>query len=544
MYVRSVSGDDLQAAVTALRAAFEEAAACDVDLLTRQDLVMALDELEALGCQLPAMRHRLLARLQVEATPQQMGAKSWKEVLRVRWRISTTEANRRLTEAALLAPRQGLTGPSLPPALPATAVAQAHGLINGEHVDVIRKAVDRLPGFVDAATREQFEVDLVRTAVGVGPKELKDSADLTLFLLDQDGPEPDDTERARKRGVTKGKQRADGMIDIVGTLTPEAWAVWEVIFAKYAAPGMCNPDDPEPCTSGTPTQVQIDNDHRSLAQRQHDAMIAVGRIALMSGELGQLNGLPVSIIIRTTLRELESRAGVGTTGGGTVMPIADVIRLAGHANHYLAVFDGATGSALDLFRAKRIATPAQRIMLIARDGGCTKPCCTVGAYGCQVHHVEADWSKGGNTNVDELGLACGADNRSVNEDGGWTTRMNERCEVEWLPPPELDTGQARLNYYHRPERLLRPPDEQEARSHNDNAASTEPAEVSEPGDTPSSVTPPEPVEASQPGDTQTSTAPPEPAEVGQPGDTQTSTASPVDGAGEPGGPAPPGDWAA
>ncbi|UUO01451.1 hypothetical protein M4D79_23770 [Mycolicibacterium novocastrense] len=40
------------------------------------------------------------------------------------------------------------------------------------------------------------------------------------------------------------------MIGISGTLTPEAWAVWEVIFAKYAAPGMCNPDDPQPCTSG------------------------------------------------------------------------------------------------------------------------------------------------------------------------------------------------------------------------------------------------------------------------------------------------------
>ena len=86
----------------------------------------------------------------------------------------------------------------------------------------------------------------------------------------------------------------------------------------------------------------------------------------------------MSIIIRTTLHDLESRAGVGITGGGTVMPIPDVIRLAGHANHNLAVFDGATGSALNLYRTKRIASPAQRIMLIARDGGCTKPCCTVG----------------------------------------------------------------------------------------------------------------------------------------------------------------------
>ena len=102
--------------------------------------------------------------------------------------------------------------------------------------------------------------------------------------------------------------------------------MWEVIFAKYAAPGMCNPADAEPCTSGTPTQAQIDNDHRTLAQRQHDAMLAVGRIALMSGELGHLNGLPVSVIIRTTLQDLESRAGIGVTGGGTKIPIADVIR--------------------------------------------------------------------------------------------------------------------------------------------------------------------------------------------------------------------------
>ena len=121
MYVRSMSGSDVQAAVAALRAAFDEVAASDVDLLTRPDLVDALDELETLWCQLPSVSHRMLARLQTEATPQQMGAKSWREVLAVRWRISSGEANRRLTEAALLAPRQAVTGPSLPPVLAATS---------------------------------------------------------------------------------------------------------------------------------------------------------------------------------------------------------------------------------------------------------------------------------------------------------------------------------------------------------------------------------------------------------------------------------------
>ena len=372
MYVRRVSETPVQVAVAALRAAHDALASCDLEMLTRPELLNVLDELETLSCQLPTQWHRALMRLQAETTPKEMGAKSWKDVLRIRWRISTTEAGRRLAEAASLGPRRALTGESLAPELAATAAAQEIGLLNGEHVEVIRKAMGRLPGFVDALTSEQFEVDLVRLAVGVGPKELKDTAELRLFLLDQDGPEPDDSERQRKRGVSVGQQGRDAMSSLTGNLTPEAKAVWEVLFAKYAAPGMCNPDDPEPCTSGTPTQAQIDNDHRTLEQRQHDALVVIGRIALMSGELGQLNGLPVSVIIRTTLQDLESRAGVGVTGGGTVVPIKDVIRLASHANHYLAVFDKATGSALDLFRARRTASPAQRILLIARDGGCTK----------------------------------------------------------------------------------------------------------------------------------------------------------------------------
>ena len=255
------------------------------------------------------------------------------------------------------------------------------------------------------------------------------------------------------------------MSSLTGNLSPEARAVWEVLFARFAAPGMCNPADDEPCTSGTPRQTQIDDDHRTLDQRQHDALVVIGRIALMS-DLGHLNGLPVSVIIRTTLADLESKAGIGTTGGGSKVPIKDVIRMAGHANHHLAVFDGATGSALNHFRAKRVATPAQRIMLIARDGGCTKPGCTVGAYGSQVHHAVVDWSDGGNTNVDETALACGPDNRLAT-DGGWTTTINERHEPEWAPPPHLDNGQARINFHHRPELLLRPLEEPEPQPDED-----------------------------------------------------------------------------
>src|SRR4029078_9350892 len=137
-------------------------------------------------------------------------------------------------------------------------------------------------------------------------------------------------------------------------------------------------------------------------------------------------------------QDLESRAGIGVTGGGTKLPIADVIRMGAHAHHHLAVFDGVTGHALALYRTKRVASPAQRIVLIARDGGCTKPCCTVGAYGSQVHHARRPWRAGGYTNVDDMALACGGENRDAdNTDTGWTTTINTRGECEWTPPPDL-----------------------------------------------------------------------------------------------------------
>ena len=494
-----MSVEAVQEAMAHLRAAFDAFAGARLEALTRSELLAVMDDLEALGCQGPAQWHRLLARLQAETTPKEVGAKSWNEVLRVRWRLSTAEAGRRLHEAADLGPRSSLTGEPLAPLLPAVAAAQAAGLITGEHVKTIRDAIKQLPSWVDATTRGQFEVDLVRVAVGVGPKEVKETADMRLFLLDQDGPVPDDAERARKRGVSAGRQGRDAMTPLTGDLTPEAWAVIEVLFAKYAAPGMCNPADDEPCTSGTPSQAQIDNDTRTLAQRQHDALLVIGRIALMT-DLGKLNGLPVSVIIRTTLQDLESRAGIGVTGGGTKIPIKDVIRMAGHANHYLAVFDGATGAALDLFRSRRVASPAQRIMLISREGGCSKPCCTVGAYGCQCHHANQDWCDGGYTNVDDMTLACGGDNRDV-EDGRWTTTINARGECEWTPPPDLDHGQSRVNYYHRPEALLRPPDHDEddhpaaeptaLKPLPDNAIDTDEPHNPDPTETPGGPEPPD-----------------------------------------------------
>ena len=73
----------------------------------------------------------------------------------------------------------------------------------------------------------------------------------------------------------------------------------------------------------------------------------------------------------------------------------------------------------------------------SKDRGCTFPGCTVPGYGCQVHHAETDWAKGGLTNITDEALACGPHNRLVTE-GGWRTRNAKTAAPNGSPtPPRL-----------------------------------------------------------------------------------------------------------
>ncbi len=181
------------------------------------------------------------------------------------------------------------------------------------------------------------------------------------------------------------------------------------------------------------------------------------RALLASGQLGQHNGLPATIVVTTTLENLEAAAGTGLTGGGTRLPMSDVIRIARHAHHYLALFD--KGKAVGLYHTKRLASPGQRIVLYAKDRGCTRPGCNVPGYWCEVHHVE-DWASTRHTDVNTLTLACGSDHRLVGP-GGWTTRKDTRGDTQWIPPPHLDRGQPRVNTFHHPEKIFADEDDED-----------------------------------------------------------------------------------
>ncbi|MEN3320822.1 MAG: hypothetical protein V7643_4224 [Mycobacterium sp.] len=447
----------ITATLDRFEAAQAEVAALAFDVLTGPELLTVKNRLETVARRQAAVDHRLTQQLTSQASPVELGGKSWTDVLSTRLRIGRSEARRRLDETDDLGPRTAITGEPLQPVLPNVAAAQAAGTIGAEHVSIIRRFLADLPTAVDFETRQGCEATLAGIASENSPDVLRKAADRLMALVHPDG-DFSDVDRARRRHLTIGKQGADGMSKFSGLLDPEARATLDAVLAKWAAPGMCNPEDETPCVDGRPSEAHIQNDQRSPAQRNHDALKAMGRSVLASGELGQHNGLPATIIVSTTLQELESGCGQAITATGTMLPMPTVIKLASHAYHYLTIFDKDTGRTLHLGRTRRIASPDQRIVLLARDRGCTRPGCTVAGAHCQVHHAVNDWADNGQTDVDDLTLACPPDNRSV-KPGGWRTRKRKDGRTEWIPPPHLDSGQARVNDYHHPQNYVLPEEE-------------------------------------------------------------------------------------
>ncbi|BBZ07866.1 hypothetical protein MDOR_20350 [Mycolicibacterium doricum] len=462
---------DFHGAVDRLLAAVTDLQTAPIDDLPHRQLLAELDRIKHAVWAVPSVEHRLTGRLIAEADPHRLGATSLREVLANHLRITQKDATQRLTDATQLGPRYTLTGERVQNDLAHTADAVARGDIGVAHVRIIQDFVKRLPTWVSFARRDDYEHDLVTHAQTLVPEDFRKVAETLLAHIDQDGAEPDYPTQQRRRTVTVGRQQADGMSHLDGWIDPEFRAFLDVVLAKHAAPGANLPhhdthhdhdthdaahDDTH---DDTHDAARTGRDHRTAGQRHHDAIKTVLRDTVASGRLGQVAGVPATIVASTTLSELEHAAGWAHTGGGNRLPLRDLIRMAATSRHYLAVFDDHTEEILYLGRAKRTATTAQRLALFARDKGCTHPHCTAPFYWTQAHHAH-DYRTGGRTDIDNLTLACQPANLMIDKTG-WTTHRPGNGRTHWNPPKHHDTGQPRLNHHFHPHRYLSAKDDDE-----------------------------------------------------------------------------------
>lgn len=355
-----------------------------------------------------------------------------------RLRITPGEITRRFRLAARIRPRRSLTGPPLPAELPELAAAVERGVVGDDHIRSVCRAIDLLPTCVSPTDIEAAELTLVEHASQVDAGIVAKLGQRIAEYLNPDGLFSDE-DRARRRGLHLGAQRPDGMSRLSGWLDPETRAYVEAVDAAVR-PGRHQPDN------------DSDSRHdRTPAQRCHDALKLGLQTAIASGGLGVHRGHPVTVVVTTTLAELTNAAGAAParTGGGSRLPMRDLIRMAANAIHYLAVFDDHTERPLYLGRQKRIATADQRLICYARDRGCTRPNCLEPGYHCEVHHPD-DWARGGTTDADKLYFLCGHDHGIVSR-GEARTVVTKEGRLGWTD----GTGPPQINHAHHPDELLR-----------------------------------------------------------------------------------------
>jgi len=436
-------------AFAALDAAVQNLGTLIWDDMGIRERLEALDRLETIRRRTAAASLDLVGSVERSREPALGGAAA--KVIADVIRITPTESRRRIRDAGQLHPRIALSGQTLPPALPATAKAWDAGLLDIDHLRTIQRFLRDLPEDVRPDAVEKAEAFLAEKATELRPDQLDKVADRLVLQLNPDGTFSDDYRAAQRGFQWCGRQRPDGMSIARLVATPELRAMLEAWLAKFAAPGMCNPADQTPTVTGEPSTDVAGRDTRTHPQRQHDALAALLRGQLGDPKLGQHNGLPVTVIVTATMEQMHTGAGLAVTGGGSLLPMSDLIRMASHAYHYLAVFDRHSARPLHLGRAKRIASADQRIVLHAKDRGCTAPGCDMPGYLSEVHHVD-EWADGGRTDIDRLTFACVAHHQLL-KPGGWKTRKLKNGSTEWIPPPQIPLSGG-TNDYHHPERLM------------------------------------------------------------------------------------------
>ncbi|MFT3716715.1 MAG: DUF222 domain-containing protein [Gordonia sp. (in: high G+C Gram-positive bacteria)] len=391
------------------------------------------------------------------------GYKSPKTYYAIGQRLGPGAAKARAELVMALAPRTGLTGEALDPDLPVTAGAVAEGALGDAHVKVIAETMDKVPARFDADLRGRVEADLVEYGRVLPPNKLAQAAVRILAHLDPDGALSDDRDRQRRRSLRLGVQDSQLMTRIGGDLTPETAELLGLNLDMWAAPGMNNPDDPD-SPDGAVDQPGLDpavlaaakeRDLRTPEQRNHDAFLAMQRFLRTHRNPGSTS-LGGELVITVRDQDLAAYAGVALTGSGRLVPIADLITMAAGMTPHLTVFRRHTREILYQGRGKRLATKSQRLALFGRDRGCTHPGCDAPFNRSEIHHNH-DWAKGGNTDVDDLGCACGRHNRAVGDQPGqWETAIADKGRsagrMLWRVTGHRDSW--RLNPTHHPELVL------------------------------------------------------------------------------------------
>ncbi|GAA4193023.1 hypothetical protein GCM10022219_14220 [Microbacterium oryzae] len=394
------------------------------------------DRESATGLPLPAERPLLAAALEaglLGAEPAALLLKAMDTAARAlpaneRNRVDTME--RHLIGIATGAIASDLEDAVLPPALAGAAAATAEGVLAVPPWSVVKAHAD---AWVDVLTADGFD------------------------------PDHDHDQSFRARGLTV-TELPNGNFRANGILVPEAGALLQMLLAAHTNPArnVAFASGPSSESRGAPdggdliegtapedqgdapwASDEIVHDPRTATQKRHDALMAMLQAASRAAETPTLGGAAPTVMVHVTQQDLASapsddgpvgdeepwppappsRSGHGIAhldGASRAVPVS-VARRTGCSGDILRAVFSPRGKLLSLTSVQRIFTATQRKAIVARDGGCIIPGCTIPAAWCEIHHVQ-DHALGGATNTDNGVLLCWWHHHHLDH-SGWDIQM-------------------------------------------------------------------------------------------------------------------------
>ena len=298
------------------------------------------------------------------------------------------------------------------------ARAARDGALGEPKIRVIAKTLDDMT--VDAPELEAY---LVERAARLSLRELRVLCLREFARLDPEG-------YGRRQAVQRTERelkfypRTDGMIGVTGQLDVEtaghvlAWFDAETKAAKHAQ------------------RKWDESEQRTVPQINADILAALARHA--AGCDRATTRPKTTMVVRVKEESIRERVGVGSCDSLEAPISVERLRRMAIDAEVLPIVMGGESLPLDVGRASRYFTPAQRVALGQRDDGCAK--CHAPLTWCDAHHI--DWWKFGGASdlLNGVMLCVGCHHRI--HDCGWAIEVVNGA-IEFIPPATADPHRRR-----------------------------------------------------------------------------------------------------
>jgi hypothetical protein len=284
--------------------------------------------------------------------------------------------------------------------------ALGKGRVGAEHADALASAASRLD---DAQRAELFARD--REITELSASATPDVFRRRLTRIVDDITDDDGLDRASKQrhDATLSMKIDDdtGMHTLFARLTPEDGnRLRRALDHEAAALANGNGEHSEEC--------------RGL---RRDQLLVRALVRIVAGEAIGTGMGPAEVAVLIDYESLVAgrhEHSVSEYSGGSPIPAETARRHACEAK-IVPVVLGEAGEVLDVGRAQRLATPAQRTALRSIYRTCAIDGCDAHFDRCHVHHIH-EWEHHGPTDLDNLLPLCSFHHHRVHE-GRWQLRL-------------------------------------------------------------------------------------------------------------------------